>query len=185
MPGAVQERGGPGCEQEVHEMAKLRKVLDKLTTIEKYVCCVLLVLMLIVCFASVIMRYVFNSPFSWSEEVILVFLVWFGFLCMSVDVLTDSHIAITGVYAHFPPAVQKVCDVLRHLLLIVFFFLMAKDGWQIFLINCKKRLPASQWSQGLQFFPMVLGGTLMCLFSLVNLIGVFVKEKSEKEGEDQ
>lgn len=166
-------------------MAKLRKLLNKLTTIEKYVCCVLLVLMLIVCFVAVVMRYVFNSPLSWSEEVILVFLVWFGFMCMSVDVLTDSHIAITGVYALFPPIVQKICDFLRHLLLTIFFFLMARNAWQIFLINCKKRLPASQWSQGLQYFPMVLGGTLMCLFSLVNLISMFVRDTDEKGAKDQ
>ena len=158
-------------------MQKIRKVIDKVIQLERYICCALLVVIMVICFGSVIMRYVFNKPWSWSEEVIIVFLVWFGFLAMSVETYNDTNIAITGLYSRLPKPLRKACDVLRHVLLTAFFWLMSKDSWSLFLLNSRKRLPASHWNQGLQYFPMFLGGVLMVVFSILNLIGVFLKEE--------
>ena len=74
-------------------LQKIRKVCDKFIKLERIICCVLLVAILAVCFWSVVMRYCFNSPLSWSEEVIIVLLVWFGFLCMSVETYKDADLA--------------------------------------------------------------------------------------------
>ena len=158
-------------------LKNIRKVLDKVIKLERIICCVLLVCILVVCFTSVVMRYCFNSPLSWSEEVIIVLLVWFGYLCMSVETYNDASISITGLYTMLPKSVQKVCDVMRHVLLTVFFYLMTTNSWKIFVLNSRKRLPASHWNQGLQYFPIVLGGTLMLIFSVINLIGALVNEK--------
>lgn len=160
-------------------MKNIRKVLDKVIKLERIICCVLLVIILAVCFSAVVMRYCFNSPLSWSEEVIIVLLVWFGYLCMSVETYNDASISITGLYSMLPKSVQKVCDVMRHVLLTVFFYLMTTNSWKIFVLNSRKRLPASHWNQGLQYFPIVLGGTLMLVFSVLNLIGALINEKRE------
>ena len=74
-------------------LQSIRKVLDKFVKLERIICCVLLVAILAVCFASVVTRYCFNSPLSWSEEVIIVLLGWFGFLCMSVETYKDADYA--------------------------------------------------------------------------------------------
>lgn len=158
-------------------MKAIRKVLDNLIRIERYVCCALLFVIMIICFGSVVMRYVFSKPWSRSEEVIIVLLVWFGFLCMSIETYQDSNIAITGFYKKLPKPIQKLCDVLRHVLLAVFCYLMTTDSFKIFQLNLRKTLPASQWNQGLQYFPMVLGGALMFVFSILNIIGTLIDEK--------
>jgi len=160
-------------------LKNIRKVLDKVIKLERYLCCVLLVAILAVCFSAVVMRYCFNSPLSWSEEVIIVLLLWFGFLCMSVETYNDTNIAITGFYSRLPKGAQKACDIMRHTVLTVFFYLMYSNSWKIFILNSRKRLPASQWNQGLQFFPIVLGGVLMFVFSILNLIGTLINEKRE------
>ena len=158
-------------------MQRIRKVLDVFIRIERYICCALLVAILAVCFGSVVMRYVFNKPWAWSEEVIIVLLLWFGFLCMSMEIYNDASISISGFYKHLPAPAQKVCDMLRHVLLTVFFWLMMHNGWMIFKINSRKRLPASHWNQGFQYFPMVLGGAIMLVFSILNIIGTLRREK--------
>lgn len=151
-------------------MSKIRKYLGYLVKVEKYICCVLLVIMLAVCFGAVVMRYVFSKPLVWSEEVILTMLIWFGFMCISIGAFGDSHIAIEGVYNLFPPVMKKGCDLLRHVMLTVFGCLMVYFGWQVFQINLMKRLPATHWPQGIQYFPIVFGGALTALYSAVNLI---------------
>ena len=160
-------------------LQSIRKVLDKFIKLERIICCVLLVAILAVCFVSVVMRYCFNSPLAWSEEVIIVLLVWFGYLVMSVETYNDTNIAITGFYTRLPKSVQKACDVMRHVLLTAFFYLMFSNSYKIFVLNSRKRLPASQWNQGLQYFPIVLGGVLMFAFSILNLIGTLIGEKRE------
>ena len=164
-------------------MDKIKKGLGHIVAVEQYVCCVLLVIMLAVCFVAVVMRYVFSSPLVWSEEVILTCLIWFGFMCISIGIFRDDHIAIEGVFHKLPHAAQTACTVLRHVLLTVFSILMTYYGWKIFKINLLKRLPATHWSQGLQYFPMVFGGAMMAVGSAVNLITVLTAnhDKEVKE----
>lgn len=165
-------------------MSKVRKYLGYVVKAEQYVCCVLLVVMLVVCFGAVVMRYAFSSPLVWSEEVILTMLIWFGFMCVSIGAFGDSHIAIEGAYNMFPSGMKKVCDLLRHLLLTVFGCLMVYYGWKVFKINLLKRLPATHWPQGIQYFPMVFGGALTAVYSLVNLIECIMGKKTGSEEDE-
>jgi len=162
-------------------MGNLRKILNKLISIQKKVCVTLLILMLFINFAQVLLRYVFNKPFSWSEEIILTMLVWFGFICMSIDIGNDSHVAITGVYDKLSKPLKKVADLIRHGLLTIFFALMIKYGHQLLNISMRKKMPATGLSQGWQSAPLLIGGIIMFFFSLVNLLSVFFKEKDISE----
>ena len=65
---------------------KLDQFFRKVVSLERIVGAILLLVMLVICFAAVIMRYVFVNPIIWSEEVILVLLVIFGYICISIDV---------------------------------------------------------------------------------------------------
>ena len=162
-------------------MDKIKKGLGYIVTAEQYACCALLVIMLAICFVAVVMRYVFSRPLVWSEEVILTCLIWFGFMCISIGIFRDDHIAIEGAFHKFPPSVQCACTIFRHVVLTVFCAFMTYYGWKIFKINLLKRLPATHWSQGLQYFPMVFGGALMTVYSAVNLIET-LSSKNKKEG---
>lgn len=167
-------------------MSKIRKYLGYVVKMEQVVCCILLVIMLIVCFGAVIMRYAFNKPLVWSEEVILTLLIWFGFMCISIGAFGDSHIAIEGAYNKFPPVVKKICDVLRYILIMGFGCLMVTFGWQVFKINLLKRLPATHWPQGVQYFPIVFGGALTAVYSAVNLVEYILgKWKNDMKEGDQ
>lgn len=164
-------------------MHKIKKGLGYIVTVEQYACCALLVTMLAICFVAVVMRYAFSKPIVWSEEVILTCLIWFGFMCISIGIFKDDHIAIEGVYQKLPPAAKMVCTVFRHVLLAVFCFFMTYYGWKIFKINLQKRLPATHWSQGIQYFPMVFGGAMMTVCSIVNLIETLTSKNKKEEKE--
>lgn len=162
-------------------MSKIKKYLGGIVKLEQLVCCVLLIIMLVVCFGAVVLRYAFSKPLVWSEEVILTMLIWFGFLCISIGAYDDSHIGIEGLYNLMPSAGKKACDLLRYLLLTVVGCMMVYFGWKIFQINLMKRLPATHWPQGVQYFPMVFGGFLTALYSAVNLVESIVCKKNTDE----
>ncbi len=162
---------------------KLIKKLDSLckniTKAERIAAAALLLIMFIICFMAVILRYVFNSPWTWSDEVILILLVAFGYLCISIDVYNDEHVALTGIYNMLPPAAKKVLDALRHILICVFFVLMTYYAGIIFKIKYPKKLAATGFSQGIVFFIQMAMAALMCLFCIVNLIKVFAAQEPQ------
>ena len=98
------------------------------------------------------MRYVFVNPIIWSEEVILVLLVIFGYICISIDVYRDAHVALTVIYNRVPKKVQIALDFLRHTLIGVFFALMVQSGWKVYQIKARKIMAASGLSQGICFY---------------------------------
>ncbi len=171
---------------------KADKFFHKILFLEKAIGALSLFVMLCICFFAVIMRYAFNDPWTWSEEVILILLVIFGFMCISVDIYNDEHIALTFFYNKLPAGAQKVLDVLRHVLIGGFFFLFAKYGYQIYQIKWKKPLPATGWSQGIVYVAQIIVCVLIVFFCVMNVLKTIIlgeskgqKEKREKEEADR
>lgn len=162
---------------------RVRAVLDKIVSCERYICACFLIILTAITFVQVVMRFVFSAPFSWAEEVTLIFLVWFGYLCMAVDIYTDGHAALYFLYNLMPPMLKKAADLLRHGLLTWFFALMIIYGQKITLLNLRKPLPATRFSQAWMFSPLVVGGALMLLYSMVNFLSVLFKSRREYQDE--
>lgn len=157
---------------------------EKIVAGEKYFCTALLVVMIVLNFTQVILRYFAGRAFSWSEEIILLMFLWFGFVCTSINVYHDDHIAISFLYDRLPKAARFALDILRHLLIAFFWGLAMVYGSQLASLTSKKTMVASGLSQLWQSLPIAIFGGLMCLFSLVNLLYTVVgrlTDKSEKE----
>ncbi len=157
---------------------KIRDALQKVVNVERYICTVTLIIVTLITFVQVTMRFVFRAPFSWSEEVTLMFLVWFGYLCMAIDIFTDDHAALYFLHKHLNPTLKKGADLMRHGLLAWFFSQMIRYGWMITKLNAPKRMPAAKFSQALMYAPLVVGGILMLIYSLVNLATTILTPRS-------
>lgn len=149
---------------------KVDKFFRKVVDLERIIGAILMLIMLVICFAAVIMRYIFVNPIIWSEEVILVLLVIFGYICISIDVYRDAHVALTVLYNRVPKKVQHVLDLMRHILIGVFFALMVNCGWKIYLVKYRKVMAASGWSQGIVFMAQVIAAAMCVLFCVMNVV---------------
>jgi TRAP-type C4-dicarboxylate transport system permease small subunit len=89
---------------------------------------VILPLMVVLITLNVVMRYLFNAPFIWGEEIngLLLFLLLFLSLTYAWD--KQKHIRMEIVYVALPPRLRSVADVLAGLTGIVFFGLLALQG---------------------------------------------------------
>ena len=57
---------------------------------------------------QIIMRYLFHSPFSWSEELCRMLLVWSGFFSIGYCARKGSTIRLDTVLTMLPPLVQRI-----------------------------------------------------------------------------
>ena len=67
-------------------------------------------------FGQVVLRYVFNQPQTWAEEVGRYLFIWITFLGAAVAFARDTHIRVDAVMELFGPAVARAGDVIRRLI---------------------------------------------------------------------
>ena len=93
-------------------MKKDNKILGVLSQLDILVACIALVILIVTTFMGVPFRYIFNSPFTWLEEVQSACLIWIVFGAAGAAFRTGNHVAIEMIVDRFPKTVQKVFQIL-------------------------------------------------------------------------
>jgi hypothetical protein len=62
----------------------------------------------VVGFAQVLFRFVFESPLSWSEELVRYVFIWSVFLTAAIGFNLNSHISIDFLTTWYPPRLQRM-----------------------------------------------------------------------------
>jgi len=69
--------------------------MDIITRMERLACAVLVAVFCLVLSTNVILRYVFNAPLYWAEEVCVILMVWMTFIAASLAIGARQMIAVT------------------------------------------------------------------------------------------
>ena len=92
----------------------MKNFLDKagrlLAYIENAVIVTGFLIMFFVLLAQVIMRYVFNSPLTWSEETARFIFVYVSFVGISFAYRQKAHIRMEAVVKLLPPGIQTFLE---------------------------------------------------------------------------
>ena len=82
-------------------------------------------------FAQVILRYGFNSPMTWSEELARYLLIWCAFLGWIIASRHRTHLAMTFVIDRCPPRAQAVVQVAIQAGTLFFAWILGSRGWKL------------------------------------------------------
>ena len=148
---------------------RVRAPLDALNDLAALLCHALLVLITTITVARVFLRFVLNSPTSWSEEIALLCLIWFGMLAVAVGIRRHEHVAITFLRDALPPSLAAALDIAAQLAMGLFMFAVAFHGQDLVALAGVQILPASSLPKSLLYLPAVVGGALGALNALANL----------------
>ena len=69
-----------------------------------------MVVLTVVVFCDVVLRYIFKQGFSWTQEIATLMLVWFSLIGMAIGVLEKIHISIEMFTSHLP---EKVISIIK------------------------------------------------------------------------
>ena len=106
--------------------------------LDSIVASIALVVLIIMTFAGVIMRYIVGQPFTWLEEVQLFCMVWIVFAAGGAAFRTGSHVAIEMVVEMFPKSIQKIIGYIIDIvvfLVIAYLFYNSIGFIQMFVKN--------------------------------------------------
>ncbi|WP_422365174.1 TRAP transporter small permease [Pelagibius sp.] len=97
-----------------------RKIYLFLDNIESYICRTLLALFVLLLFAQILSRELFNYSFSWSEELATYMFVWFVFFGASYAAKLYAHNRVTFQFNKLPKKVSMTIEAVADLFWIAF-----------------------------------------------------------------
>ena len=150
--------------------ARLATALAMVDTVRALVCYLLLIVIVCITATQIFMRFILHSPISWSEEVSLLLLIWFGMIALAGAVYRHGHIAITALRDALPARGAACLDVLAQTLTFVFGLVLALQGEALIRVVGAQLLPTSGIAKVWQYYPVVIGGWLIAFNALGTLL---------------
>ena len=118
-------------------MNKVKRVAVFLITAIDYVgvpmavfCGVLTSIMMLAIVFEVVMRYGFNAPTSWSNEISGYLVVAILFLGLSYTLLVDGHVRVDIFLLRLPERGQLILTIIAYLLSLVYIVVVMWQGWE-------------------------------------------------------
>ena len=164
------------------------RAADRLAVFIGRVTMMLIVLLTSVMLYEVILRYVFEAPTLWANELSL-WLAGFVFLCAGLYAMQQrSHIRIVLLYDAVPRWLQRIFDCVSTLLIVTFAFFLIYGGygeafdkfyrWETFGTAFDPPIPATMK-------PMVLFVVgMVAIQAVINLISDWNAEEVHYGGEE-
>lgn len=156
----------------LNSLFKALGVVDRVTST---IGTVFLFLIMIVVFGDVVMRYVFNSPFSWAYDLIALYLMaGVFFLVLSDAYAAHAHVNVDILQQRLPPAGIRVTELVTCAVGIVVFSLIAWFGWLRALDSYRAQdvmAGAIPWPMWPSIALAPFGATILALRLAANFLG--------------
>ena len=106
-----------------------KKIGRVIANLDLYAACVLLAFLIGLTFAGVFMRYVFNAPFVWQEEVQLGVFLWVTFLAGRAGFRMNGHVAIEILVDQLPRKLRMIVEMAVAVVVVLLLAYLAKNGF--------------------------------------------------------
>jgi len=130
---------------------------------------------------QVFARYVMNDSPSWTEPVTLLLLSIAMSLGAAAGVHTRRHFGFFLLQEHMRPTIRKLVDLLIPGVIIAIGAVIAYWGAVLLLDGLHIKAAGASLPQSINYLPLSLGGALMVVFALNQLVGV-LRAPSAGEG---
>ena len=141
---------------------------EKIEIFEKYFITYLMLIMSTVIFIQIIMRYVFNSSLSWSEELaayIMMYMTWVG---ASYGVKLNMHLRVTVIVDLLKGKLRDIAYIIIDVVWMIFSAYMVVMGIRVVKMSYAgyRVSPALEIPMFLIYSSVVIG----CILSLISSI---------------
>jgi TRAP-type C4-dicarboxylate transport system permease small subunit len=127
---------------------------------------------------QVFARYVLNDPPSWTEPLAL--------LCMSTTMMFGAaagvhagrHFGFFIVVEHARPQLRRLMQLVARLIATLVGTLFALWGGEMMIDAWDYEIAGAPLPQGIMFLPLCLGGALIAIFSIEQLLRLWQSQSS-------
>lgn len=127
--------------------------------------------------AQVVARYVFGTPFQWSEEVARLALIWLTYISAAFVMAEGRHIAVDMISSRVSDRGKLTIECLSYVVVAGSCLLLLIGGAKFVWYVGKVGSPALDISKSWWYGAGMVGLLLMAVHSLVNLLQVCITGK--------
>lgn len=124
-------------------------------------------------------RYVLNDTPTWAEALALLLVLYMTALGVAVGVRDAGHIGLESLVSLLPEKWRLKLEIVIHLLVGLFGFLMAQSGWLWATLKWSEKKPMLGVPEGADYAPLVVAGALIVLFSIEHIIALLQGKEVE------
>jgi TRAP-type transport system small permease protein len=121
----------------------MKHAVDLLFKATEALLAALLLGMVLMIFGNVVLRYVFNSGITVSEELSRFFFVWLTFIGAVVAMREGTHLGMDTVVARLPRSGRVACLIAADLLVLACCVLFFRGTWRQHEINATNAAPVT------------------------------------------
>jgi TRAP-type C4-dicarboxylate transport system permease small subunit len=126
----------------------VQKFIERYCRVLSWLMVVSLMLMVVMVFGNVVMRYGFNSGITLSEELSRWLFVWMTFLGAVVALHERAHLGTDSLIARLPVIGQKICLAVSLVLMLFVCWLVFQGAWEQVKINWESTSAVMETSMG-------------------------------------
>ncbi len=135
--------------------------------------------LVVVVFGQVVSRFVFNAPFSWSEELARYLQVWLIMLGSVACLRKGLHLTVDYVVHALPAAGKRVLQLISLAAIVFFLAVVFVSSIALITATLSQRTPALQIPIAFVYLALPVGSLLMLLES-VELVLTAIGEAPER-----
>ena len=153
---------------------------ERLTAVLEFLALLCMAVMTVLIVAQVILRYVFNDPLTWSEELARIVFIYMTFVGIGAAYGRRRHMFVDAIVILFPMKIQKAIQWLVVGVASVFFLVVMVVTIRMIvdLFRSELNTPALEIPMGLVYLIIPLGLSALIAQMWINLL----KERKEREG---
>jgi TRAP-type C4-dicarboxylate transport system permease small subunit len=148
----------------------ISRVLGQFSNVVLWLAGIGLISMTAIVAYQVFMRFVINASPSWTEAGAIMLVTWFVFLGAAVGVRENFHMGFDVLIYVLPPGAKPWLRAVSDLCIFAFAFGMVFYGGELVIRYWSTRIPVLGLPTSFTYFPIVVSGVLMCLFSLERIL---------------
>lgn len=159
----------------------MARLIDLYCRALKAVIALCLAVMVVLVFGNVVLRYVFNSGITISEELSRWLMVWLTFLGAIVALREHAHLGVDTLVRALPASGKRICFVLSYSLMLFADWLLLSGSWKQIIITAGDRAPATNLSVGLFYGAGLVFGISAGVILIYDLVRVLTGAASEDD----
>jgi TRAP-type transport system small permease protein len=176
MADLTRERTGGGGPDDSPSLP--RRILRALVAAEKALGVALLFVILVLVVAQVVMRFVFERPLFWSDELARYCYVWLSFIAAVAVTAGRSHVRIDVINHFLPPLGQRLVELLASLVVIGTCTFLVYGSWEWLQTTIRPVSPALRLQMVYVYGVVWLAFAAMALHGIVN-VALFLAGRQE------
>lgn len=161
-----------GSSRQGADPGRLSRLLDAVFRIHGWFMVACLVVMVVLLFGNVTMRYLFNSGINISDEISRLAFVWLIFIGAVLAMRHGAHMGVTMLVDRFGPRARRAAHIFCQALILIVMVMLTIGSWRQAGIAMGTRLPVTGLPAAVFDAACLYAAVVIALMALVDIVRV-------------